>query len=40
VKDWITTDFGVDEALVDELWAEIDRIAAEQKARDEALFVK
>jgi TRAP-type transport system periplasmic protein len=39
-KEWITTDFGVDEAMVDELWAEVDRIAAEQKARDEALFVK
>ena len=39
-KEWITTDFGVDAALVDGLWAEVDRIAAEQKARDEALFVK
>lgn len=39
-KEWITTDFGVDEALVDGLWAEVERIAAEQKARDEALFVK
>ena len=39
-KEWITTDFGVDEALVDGLWAEVERIATEQKARDEALFVK
>ena len=39
-KEWITTDFGVDEALVDGLWVEVDRIAAEQKARDAALFVK
>jgi tripartite ATP-independent transporter DctP family solute receptor len=39
-KEWITTDFGVDAALVDGLWTEIDRIAAEQKARDAALFVK
>jgi tripartite ATP-independent transporter DctP family solute receptor len=39
-KEWITTDFGVDEAMVDELWAEVDRIAAEQKARDQELFVK
>ena len=39
-KEWITTDFGVEAALVDELWAEVDRIAAEQKARDAALFVK
>ena len=39
-KEWITTDFGVDAALVDGLWAEVDRIAAEQKARDQALFVK
>jgi tripartite ATP-independent transporter DctP family solute receptor len=39
-KEWITTDFGVEAALVDELWAEVDRIAAGQKARDAALFVK
>src|ERR671919_199454 len=39
-KEWITTDFGVDAALVDGLWAEVDRIAAEQKARDQALFIK
>jgi TRAP-type transport system periplasmic protein len=39
-KEWITTDFGVEAALVDELWSEVDRIAAEQKARDAALFVK
>jgi tripartite ATP-independent transporter DctP family solute receptor len=39
-KEWITTDFGVEAALVDELWAEVDRIGAEQKARDAALFVK
>jgi tripartite ATP-independent transporter DctP family solute receptor len=39
-KEWITTDFGVDAALVDGLWAEVDRIAAEQIARDEALFIK
>lgn len=39
-KEWITTDFGVEAALVDGLWAEIDRIATEQKARDQALFVK
>jgi TRAP-type transport system periplasmic protein len=39
-KEWITTDFGVDAALVDGLWAEVDRIAAEQKARDQALFLK
>ena len=39
-KEWITTDFGVEAALVDELWAEVDRIATEQKARDEALFLE
>jgi tripartite ATP-independent transporter DctP family solute receptor len=39
-KEWITTDFGVDAALVDGLWAEVDRIDADQKARDQALFVK
>jgi len=39
-KEWITTDFGVDPALVDGLWAEVVRIAAEQDARDQALFIK
>jgi len=39
-KEWITTDFGVDATLVDALWAEVDRISAEQKARDEALYLK
>lgn len=39
-KEWITTDFGVDPVLVDGLWAEVERIDAEQKARDQALFVK
>jgi tripartite ATP-independent transporter DctP family solute receptor len=39
-KEWITTDFGIDPTLVDALWAEVDRISAEQKARDEALFAK
>jgi TRAP-type transport system periplasmic protein len=39
-KEWITKDFGVDPALVDGLWAEVDRIADEQKARDQALFVE
>lgn len=39
-KEWITKDFGVDPALVDGLWAEVDRIAAAQKERDAALFLK
>jgi tripartite ATP-independent transporter DctP family solute receptor len=39
-KEWITTDFGVDPALVDGLWAEVDRIADEEKARDQALFIE
>ena len=39
-KEWITKDFGVDPALVDGLWAEVDRIADEQKARDQALFIE
>ena len=39
-KEWITTDFGVDAALVDELWAEVDRIEQELEAQDQALFVK
>lgn len=33
-KEWITGDFGVDAALVDGLWAEVDRIAAELKESD------
>ena len=33
-KRWITEDFGVDAALVDGLWAEIDRIGAELAASD------
>jgi hypothetical protein len=37
-KEWITTDFGVDPVLVDGLWAEVARIAADQKAHDQALF--
>jgi TRAP-type transport system periplasmic protein len=39
-KEWITKDFGVEPALVDGLWTEVERIAAEQKARDQALFLK
>jgi tripartite ATP-independent transporter DctP family solute receptor len=39
-KEWITKDFGVEPALVDGLWTEVERIAAQQKARDEALFLK
>lgn len=31
-KEWITTDFGVEASLVDELWAEVDRIAEDLDA--------
>ena len=33
-KTWITQDFGIDAKLVDDLWAEIDRIDAELKRSD------
>ena len=39
-REWITTDFGVDGARVDELWAEVDRIAAELKKSNAALYMK
>jgi tripartite ATP-independent transporter DctP family solute receptor len=39
-KEWITKDFGVDPTLVDGLWSEVERISAQQQARDEALFLK
>ncbi len=32
-KEWITTDFGLDAADVDALWAEVDRLAAELENR-------
>ena len=38
-KQWITEDFGVDGALVDELWAEVDRIEQELQEKDKALFL-
>ena len=37
-KDWIVDDFGVEESLVDELWAEVDRIDAELEKKDKALY--
>src|ERR671918_1029041 len=37
-KEWITGDFGIEASLVDDLWAEVDRIHAEIKERDQALF--
>jgi TRAP-type transport system periplasmic protein len=37
-KDWIVNDFGVEASLVDELWAEIDRIEAELEKKDQALY--
>jgi len=39
-KEWITGDFGIEASLVDDLWAEVDRIHAEIKERDQALFLK
>jgi tripartite ATP-independent transporter DctP family solute receptor len=39
-KEWIVNDFGIEESLVDELWAEVDRIHAEIQERDQALFLQ
>ncbi len=39
-RTWITEDFGIDAALVDELWAEVDRIAAAETATSTELYVK
>ncbi len=39
-REWITKDFGVDDALVGELWAEVDRVAAAESATSEALYIK
>jgi TRAP-type C4-dicarboxylate transport system substrate-binding protein len=39
-KDWIVNDFGIEESLVDGLWAEVDRIHAEIEERDQTLFLK
>ncbi|MDF2094842.1 TRAP transporter substrate-binding protein DctP [Aquibaculum arenosum] len=33
-KEWIVNDFGMDEALVDELWAEVDRVGEELNDTD------
>lgn len=37
-KDWITTDFGIDAALVDDLWAEVDKIQEDLQEKDAALY--
>jgi TRAP-type transport system periplasmic protein len=37
-KEWITTDFGVDAALVEELWAEVERIEQELREQDRRLY--
>ncbi len=39
-KEWITTDFGVDAATVDELWAQVDKIAADLEAKWEQNYLK
>ncbi|MGH6903221.1 MAG: TRAP transporter substrate-binding protein DctP [Geminicoccaceae bacterium] len=38
-KEWITGDFGIEAGLVDELWAEVDRISQELADRDRKLFL-
>jgi TRAP-type transport system periplasmic protein len=37
-KEWIVNDFGVEASLVDELWAEVDRIEAELAEQDQARY--
>jgi tripartite ATP-independent transporter DctP family solute receptor len=37
-KEWIVNDFGVEASLVDELWAEVDRIEAELAEQDKSLY--
>ena len=37
-KQWITTDFGIEAKLVDELWAEVDRIQQTLAASDMELY--
>ena len=37
-KEWITGDFGIEASLVDELWAEVDRIDQELQEKDAALY--
>ncbi len=39
-KKWITTDFGIPEAKVDAVWAEVDRISAELDSRWEEYYLK
>ena len=33
-KEWIVNDFGLEEELVDELWAEVDRLGEELDEKD------
>lgn len=33
-KEWIVNDFGLEESLIDELWAEVDRVGEELKEED------
>lgn len=33
-KDWVVNDFGLEESLIDELWAEVERVAEELEAQD------
>lgn len=37
-REWATGDFGVDGALIDELWAEVARISAAEKATSVSLY--
>ena len=39
-REWITTDFGIDGALVDELWLEVDRIAEAEKKMSATLYAQ
>lgn len=39
-KEWITGDFGVEAALVDSLWAEVERVTAEERAASVQLLAQ
>ncbi|MFG1496830.1 TRAP transporter substrate-binding protein DctP [Saccharospirillum sp. HFRX-1] len=37
-KEWIVDDFGLDESLIDDLWAEVERIGSELEQQDYARY--
>ena len=37
-KDWIVNDFGMDEEVIDDLWAEVDRVGQELAEKDWEIY--